>query len=198
MVKTQAMLKAESILERYKKENDEGFQMDLRKNKGRNRYAEIVFNSFETIQEMLSRGYSPYRIFQILKSDGAFEVNAHIANFYKALERERLRRGSVISSAAAARKSVTKDEKAKEQERDGNCERRIVSINGRDVSIPVHVPDDLKSGRRKERYSFSDYPKYIQDAIRESERKGTLLEDREKNSRIIRDWIDQQGSEAEN
>jgi hypothetical protein len=185
----------ESIFEKYKEKKDR------RRNKGRNHYAEFVSGAFETIQKFLAQGYSVNKVFQILVEERVFDINADSSTFYRVLRREKLRRGSGNSSTAAARKSVTKDEKAKEHERDGNYERnyerRVVSLNGRDVSIPVHVPDDLKSGR-KERYSFSDYPKYIQEAFRESERKGTILQDREKNSRMVQEWIDRQGSENEN
>jgi hypothetical protein len=82
------------------------------------------------------------------------------------------------------------------QERD--VKERVVSLHDRDVSIPVDVPDDLKNGKESGRYSFSEYPEYIQEAIKESERNGTLLEDRERNSRMIQEWIDQQRSEKEN
>jgi hypothetical protein len=212
--KTQAMLKAENILEKHRIAENDWTVMDLRKSKGCNRYAEIVFNSFETIDEMLSRGYSIYRIFQILKNGGAFEANAYIANFYKALERERLRRGNKISSSTmnvcsdsdckrsttAGNKGVPltppkqSDEKTKEPEGDGN--KRVVTLNGRDVEISVHLPDDLRDAKIKENYSFSDYPKYIQDSIRKSERRGTILEDKEKNSQMVQDWIEQQRSSA--
>lgn len=214
MGKTQAMLKAENILEKHRTAENDCTIMDLRKSKGCNRYAEIVFNSFETIDEMLSRGYSLYRIFQILKNGGAFEANAYIANFYKALERERLRRGNKISSSTMnvhsdsdRKRSTTAGNKGvpltptpprqsdeKTPERDGK--KRVVSLNGRDVKFPVHLPDDLKGVKIKENYSFSDYPKYIQDSIEESERRGTLLEDKEKNSQMVREWINQQRSKA--
>jgi hypothetical protein len=182
----------DSILEKYKKEVP-----DRRRSRGDNHYAEFVFGAFEVIERFLAQGYSVNKIFQILVKEHVFEDNAERSNFYRALKRERLRREGRAFSLAAGRKGKA-DGKTKgrslerKQERDGE---RVVSWNGRDVAIADNVPDDLKEGK-KETYGFSDYPEYIQEAMMESARKGTALEDREKISRMVLDWKDRQASEG--
>jgi hypothetical protein len=196
-----ALFDIEGVFERYKEK-----KLDRRRSKGSNHYTDFVSKAFEIIQKFLAEGYSVNEIFRILVEEGVFGENADKSNFHKAWRRERIRReGEDVSgkiSAAASGGSKAKDEKAEQEkaERERGENERVVTRDRQDVRIPVDVPDDLKEGRRKERYSFSDYPKHIQEAIGESERNGTLLKDRDKNSRMIQEWIDQQGqgSEKEN
>lgn len=191
---------------------------DRRKYKGRNRYSEVIYKSFETIEALLSQGYSVNGVFKLLIDEEVFDINADSSNFYKAFKREKRRRTTVLSNAGVGtviqrtrqekknvpNLSISHHEDGEEYEKSG---KKFVMWKGKEIHIPsgfrfmngrlcpeIREPDDLKGGgvKGEDDYKFSDYPKHIQEAIDKSTREGTVLEDQEKNKQLVNAWIEQQ------
>jgi len=185
--------------------------------------------SYDLIIDLIAMGQSQFGIFTHLQENGVFNESADYSGFFKALQREKLRRrnrdvslgiGVNLSKYVAGielekpneTRVLTTDSQMTvvpsfdsgnasvlegiEYERGG---KRYVYWQGKELEIPTgfiflrgricpEVDDRRLDNKNERQFSFEDYPQHIQDAINESSRNGTVLEDAEKNRRLIEEW----------
>lgn len=207
-------LKAREILLRFEHE----FSIDVKHRKtkidsrrlGKNRYADVICESFDVIQRLLSGGKSRNAVFRVLQENGIFDDDADVSTFYRVLKRESERRGinlkipRYLVSSADSVHSVPHGETGEVEEgveyvRDAKC---YVMWKGTEIFIPEgscfsrgtvrpkakDFGDDTANIEGK-RYSFSDYPKHIQDAMSFNLDHYPKLDAAKRNKTLVRDWL---------
>jgi len=187
--------------------NKSGKISDMRRNKGANPYSGIVSDSFDMICELIAKGHTITGIFRQLQDHGIFNESADCSTFYRAIKREQRRRSgekyfavnfpikpqkTIVPSSSSNCASATE---GVEYERDG---KKYVRWQGKELEIPMGFHflrgricpevDDRRLDKNERQFSFKNYPQYIQDAINESSKNGTVLQDAERNKRLIEEW----------
>lgn len=168
---------------------------------------------YDRICELIANGASLRGVFGVLQSKGVFDSNANDSVFYRAFKREQKRRegnkNNVILPQGEKVK-VSQTEKTNKPEMRRDIEdgeeyevngKKYANWRGKQIFIPKGYcfkggeicPDDEPEKIPEDKiYSFSDYPAYIQDAINDSRQRGTLLDDKDKNERLVKEWIEKQ------
>ncbi|MCL1876396.1 MAG: hypothetical protein FWF87_09090 [Synergistaceae bacterium] len=189
---------------------DSGKIHDLRRNKGANHYSGIVSDSFKLICELISTGHTITGIFKQLQDKGIFNDSADCSSFFRAVKREQKRRGGRYGEIYATKprekntlpvtiqrvSGVSSAPKGVEYELRG---KKYVHWQGKELEIPTgyrflrgkicpEVDDRRLDSKDERQFSFEDYPQHIQDAINESTKNGTVLQDAERNRKLIEEW----------
>jgi DNA-binding transcriptional MerR regulator len=156
-------------------------------------YAQIIYLHFDEILRLHSVvGFSLATICEYLEEKGKLPVNADAHAFRRAFSREVSRRKHKKGKREVMSVPAAQSQLPKNEEKTGQAqEEKPTRLNFQ------HLPDDLKEGPKKKRFTYTDYPPHIKAEFDKAREDGTFLKRMNELKESAREWVKQQGGDIE-